>query len=212
MSLVNEISIIGFRPFVGRARATLERIDPAFLRCCRDQETTIHVLSPQQQFKDINVDYYLRGVADECVNGMYDRKRNQIILRKVDNGTAAHELYHLVDTILGTPGRFRSEDDPAIIKAYKRQTRDNMHISAYSEVAVYELAAEAARALLGFTSSRSLSGRSDADRLRELDPELVASIEATFAELRSRYPDPTPPSVEGTAAPASSSILLGVPA
>jgi hypothetical protein len=201
LDLIQDIQITGFAPLVTKAKDTLIGLDAALLRCLRDHETRLHVLSPLERFTDVNPAYKAQG-DDSCLLGLFDRSKNHIVLRRVDGLTQAHEIFHLADAVLGEPGRFRSQDDAAINHAYERHRKDGLYISAYSAYNVIEFAAELARSLLGYSGSATIAGKTDADRIRRIDPEAALAVATMIDELRLRYGHAAaPPSCMSTAAP-----------
>jgi hypothetical protein len=201
LDLIQDVQITGFAPLVVKAKETLAELDSALLRCLRDHETRLHILSPLERFTDVNPAYKATG-DDSCLLGLFDRSKNHIILRRVDGLTQAHEIFHLVDAFLGECGRFRSQDDPAINRAYARHRKDGLFLSAYSAYNVIEFGAELARSLLGFSGSATIAGKTDADRIRRIDPDAVRAVQSMIDDLRSRYrPPAAPPSCVSTAAP-----------
>lgn len=213
MSLVDDLTILGFSPRIPLLREALRTIDPVLIRCARDREVTFKIMTPQQRFTDFDAKYRLSGTDDAACLGMFDPCANLILLRDVRGAIAAHEIFHLVDWQQGAKNAYRSTHDPTINKAFCRRRSDGLFVSAYSAVSVQEYTAEAARAVLGFSSSSTVSKRSDADRLRRIDPDVVSIIESMIDDLRVRYGlTPTPPPQMGTAAPAAGLMTVGVPA
>jgi hypothetical protein len=215
MSLVDEIAVTGFVPRIAAVRATLGELDAALLRCMRNRELSIVVMHPMQRFHDIDSHYNFNSDMESCVLGLFNPDRNHIVLRDTSPATAAHETWHCLDfEMSSTPRRYFSEDDAALVRAHIKHSKDRMLISDYSGVNVKEFAAEAGRAILGYSASSTLAKRTDAQRLALIDPDVVTSIQTMIDELRNRYGSSTeaPPAVLGTAAPQSAYLVRSISA
>jgi hypothetical protein len=177
----------------------LAAMPPAIATLLERDGIRFHFLQPQERFRNVDRKYMDHDRPDSQITkyGVYIPLDRRIILRSRLPEVISHEICHHSDAVLGrhdagkqTFAGMRSERDPKIRAAYRKNRNDGLAISRYSLVSQAEWVAEATRAVLGFTKSGSRT--SDRDRLARIDPALVDMLDGWTDELVAIAAAPAP--------------------
>lgn len=162
--------------------ATIARFGPGALAIARVAAVRIVALHAAERFRDRSpaLRRLAVGVDDWPLPpaGLFVVEERTVYLRSTSPMTVAHEFGHALDCALGG-GVYLSGRDPAIRGAFAAARG---FVTPYAASSIDEYFAEGLRAWVEANDPSSLWPRATRARLRALDPQMAAIVEALFTE------------------------------